>query len=55
MDKIDSISNETYILGDFTSNLFLNESNIFSKEDMLNKKSIPSDVKSYYEFNTYNM
>ena len=53
MNKIDSISNETYILGDFNINLSLNDSYIFSKKDMLNNKSIPSDVKSYYEFCTF--
>ena len=46
VDKIDSISNEIYILGDFNINLILNDSYIFSKESMLNNKSIPSDVKS---------
>ena len=50
MNKIDSISNETYILGGFNINLSLNDSYIFSKKDMLNSKSIPSDAKSYYEF-----
>ena len=53
MNKIDSISNETYILGDFNINLSLNDSYIFSKKDMSNNKSIPSDVKSYYEFCTF--
>ena len=53
MNKIDSISNETYILGDCNINLSLNSSYIFSKKDMLNNKSIPSDVKSYYEFCTF--
>ena len=53
MNKIDSVSNETYILGDFNINLSLNYSYIFSKKDMLNHKSIPSDVKSYYEFCTF--
>ena len=32
MNKIDSISNETYILGDFNINLSLNDSYIFSKK-----------------------
>ena len=53
LNKIDSISNETYILGDFSINLSLNDSYIFSKKYMLNNKSIPSDVKSYYEFCTF--
>ena len=53
-NKIESISNEIYILGNF--NLFLNDSHIFSKKktkNMLNNKSIPSYVKSYYEFCTF--
>ena len=53
MNKIGSISNESYILGDFNINLSLNDSYIFSKKDMLNTKSIPSDVKSYFEFYTF--
>ena len=53
MNKIDSISNEIYILGDFNINLFLNDSYIFSQKSMLNSKSIPCDVKSYYEFCTF--
>ena len=32
MNKIDSINNEIYILGDFKINLSLNESFIFSKQ-----------------------
>ena len=52
MNKIDSISNKTYILGDFNINLYLNNC---SKKitNQLNNKSIPSDVKSYYEFCTF--
>ena len=53
MNKIDSISNEIYILGDFNINLFLNDSYIFSQKSMLNSKSIPCDVKSYYEVCTF--
>ena len=52
MNKIDSISNEIYILGDFHINLFLNDSDISSKKSMQIEQSklIPSNVKSYYEF-----
>ena len=55
MNKIDSISNKIYILGDVNINLSLNDSYIFSKKkkNMLNNKSFPSDVKSYYEFCTF--
>ena len=51
MNKIDSISNEIYILVDFNTTLSLNDSYIFS--NILNNKSVPSDVKSYYEFRTF--
>ena len=53
MNKIDLISNEIYILGNFRINLSLNYSDIFSNKSMLNNKSISSDVKSYYEFCTF--
>ena len=57
MNKIDSISNKIYILSGFNINLSLNDSYIFSKnknkQNMLNSQSIPSDVKSYYEFCTF--
>ena len=53
MNKIDSISNEIYILGDFNINFSLNDSYIFSKKGILNNKSFPSDVKSSYEYCTY--
>ena len=53
MNKIDLISNEIYILGNFRINLSLNYSHIFSNKSMLNNKSISSDVKSYYEFCTF--
>ena len=52
MNKIDSINNEIYILGDFHINFFLNDSYISSKKSMQIEQSklIPSNVKSYYEF-----
>ena len=51
MNKIKSADNEIYILGDFNINLFLNGSNILEKKkNILNRKSIPSDIKSYHEF-----
>ena len=53
MNKIDSNSNEIDILGNFKINLFSNDSYIFSQKSMLNSKSIPCDVKSYYEFCTF--
>ena len=53
INRIESINNEIYILGDFNINLFLNDPYIFSKQNVLNGKSIPSDVKSFYEFCTF--
>ena len=53
MNKINSISNEIYILGDFNMNLFWNDSCIFSQKSALNSKSIPSNLKSYHEFCTF--
>ena len=54
MNRIDSVTNEICILGDFNVNLLLKYSYIFSKKKKtLNSKSILSDVKSYYEFFTF--
>ena len=52
-NKIDSVNNKTYILGDFNINLYLSDSYILSKKNILNNKSIASDVKSYHELWTY--
>ena len=40
------------ILGDFNINLFVNDSYILKKKNILNNKSILSDGESYYEFCT---
>ena len=53
MNKIDSINNETYIFGDFNINLYLNDSYILTRKNILNNRSVPSDVKSYHELCTY--
>ena len=53
MNKIDSVNNEIYILGDFNINSHLNDSYILSKKEELNNKLIPSDVKSYSELCTF--
>ena len=50
MNKINSVNNEIYNLGDFNINLFLNDPYVLEKNNVLNSKSIPSDVKSYHEF-----
>ena len=53
MNKINSVDNKIYILGDFNINLFLNNSYILEKNNILNSKSIPSDIKSYHELCTF--
>ena len=53
MNKINSVDNEIYILGDFNINLFLNDCYVLEKDNILNSKSIPNDVKSYHEFCTF--
>ena len=46
MNKIDSVNNEIYILGDFNINLYINHSYILAKKYILNNMSVPSNVKS---------
>ena len=41
MNKIDSVNNEIYILGDFNINLHLNDSYILAKKNILNNNSVP--------------
>ena len=53
MNNIDSVNNEFYILGDFNINLYINDSYILAKKNILNNKSVPSDVKSYQKFCTF--
>ena len=53
MNKIDSANNEIYIFGDFNVNLYMNDSYILAKRNILNNKSVPSDDKSYQEFCTF--
>ena len=48
--KLDTNNNEIYILGNFNINLYLNNSYIFQKNNLLQSPSIPSDIKKYYEF-----
>ena len=50
--KLDTNNNEIYILGDFNINLYLNNSYIFLKNNLLQSQSITSDIKKYYEFFT---
>ena len=53
IEKIGSVNNEIYILGDFNIKLYINDSYILVKKNILNNKSIPSDVKRYQEFCTF--
>ena len=53
MNKINSVDNEIYILGDFNINFFLNDCYVLEKNNILNSKSILNDVKSYHEFCTF--
>ena len=50
--KLDTNNNEIYILSNFNNNLFLNNSYIFQKNNLLQGQSILSDIKKYYEFCT---
>ena len=50
--KLDTNNNEIYILGNFNINLYLNNSYIFQKNNLLQSQSIPNDIKKYYEFCT---
>ena len=43
--KLDTNTNEIYILGDFNINLDLNSSYVFLKNNLLQSQSIPSDIK----------
>ena len=48
MNKIDSVNNEIYILGDFNINLCIFV--FFGQKEYLTSKSIPSDVKTAMNF-----
>ena len=50
--KLNTNNNEIYILGDFNINLYLNNSYIFQKNNLLQSQSIPSDIKKCNEFCT---
>ena len=50
--KLDTNNNEIYILGDFNINLYLNNSYIFLKNNLLQSQSVTSDIKKYYKFCT---
>ena len=45
--KLDTSNNEIYILGDFNINLYLNNSYIFQKNNLLQSQAIPSDIQKF--------
>ena len=51
-NKIDSINDKIYFLGDFTTNLFLN-GNFLMYRNTLNGNGIPNDVRNNHEFCTF--
>ena len=54
--KLDTINKETYILGDFNINLYLNNKYVFEKCSTIVSNTIPYDVRKYQEFcNVFNL
>ena len=54
--KLDTINKETYILGDFNINLYLNNKYVFEKYSTIVSNTIPYDVRKYQEFcNVFNL
>ena len=48
--KLDTINKETYILGDFNINLYLNNIYVFEKCSATVSNTIPYDLRKYQEF-----
>ena len=48
MNTINPVDNEIYIIRDFNIKLGLKDSYILEKKNILNTKSIPSDIKRFY-------
>ena len=54
--KLDTINKETYILGDFNINLYLNNKYVFEKCWTIVSNTIPYDVQKYQTFcNVFNL
>ena len=54
--NLDTINKETYILGDFNINLYLNNKYVFDKRSTIVSNTIPYDVRKYQEFcNVFNL
>ena len=48
--KLDTINKETYTLGDFNINLYLNNKYIFEKKSTTVSNTVPYDIRKYQEF-----
>ena len=48
--KLDTVSKETYILGDFNTNVYLSNKYVFEKCSATVSNTIPYDVRKYQEF-----
>ena len=46
LSKLDTNNDEIYKRGDFNINLYLNNSYIFQKNDLLQSQSVTSDIKN---------
>ena len=54
--KLDTINKETYVLGDLSINLYLNNKYVFEKCSTIVSNTIPYDVRKYQEFcNVFNL
>ena len=54
--KLDTINKETYIFGDFSINLYLNNKYVFEKCSTIVSNTIPYDVRKYQKFcNVFNL
>ena len=53
--KLDTINKETYTLGNFNINLYLNNKYIFEKNSTTVSNTVPYDIRTYQEFcNVFN-
>ena len=53
--KLDTINKETYTLGDFNINLYLNNKYIFEKNSTTVSNTVPYDIRKHQEFcNVFN-
>ena len=50
--KLDTTNEETYILGDFNTNLYHNGKYITCKSNTLISRSVPNDARNYHQFFT---